>query len=112
MNTQSSPRDISATLLRRSVCVVQVAAVLSDKWGVHSWGWNSSGPTGYGLHAEAHCLQRANRKRVAGSTLYVAARRRRNGRIVTARPCPGCQTLIKDVQRIIYRDENGVWCDM
>jgi deoxycytidylate deaminase len=110
MNTKISPAELATTLLRRSSCAVQVAAVLQDRFGVFAWGWNSSGPTGYGQHAEAHAISRANPHRLMGATLWVAARRRRNGRTVTARPCEECQRIIHEVGRIIYRDGNGIWC--
>jgi deoxycytidylate deaminase len=109
MNLKAHPTDIAATLLTRSVCAVQVAAVLVDAWGVHGWGWNHSGATGFGKHAEAHCMSRANRDRVERSTLYVAAVRKRNGKPVNARPCTQCQRLIKGVKRVVFRDAEGVW---
>jgi deoxycytidylate deaminase len=109
MNTKQHPTEIALALLNRSVCAVQVAAVLEDDYGVYAWGWNSSGPDGYGMHAEAHCLSRANLARVKDSTLYVAARRRRSSRPVTAKPCLNCAELIKNVERVVFRDGNGVW---
>ncbi len=105
----ADPRELAVALLRRSVCSVQVAAVLEDEWGVFAWGWNSSGPTGMGEHAEAHCLRRANRNRLQGATLYVAARRARNGRPVCARPCSACQKVIRDVEAVVWRDGDGLW---
>jgi deoxycytidylate deaminase len=110
MNTNRDPKELVVALLNRSQCAVQVAAVLEDVNGVHAWGWNSSGRDGYGQHAEAHCLSRANPRRLAGSILYVAARRRRNGRVVQSRPCETCQKVIWRVTRVVYRDGNGVWC--
>ena len=112
MRLSGDPREIATTLLRRSTCAVQVGAVIEDGWGVFGWGWNSSGRTGYGMHAEDHALARSNKGRLGGATLYVAARRRRNGKVVTARPCPDCQGLIQNwgIGRVWYRDGNGVWC--
>lgn len=109
MNLKAHPTEIATSLLRRSICAVQVAAVLVDSWGVYSWGWNSSGFTGMGEHAEAHCMSRSNRSRWEGSKLFIAARRKRNGRVVTARPCEECQKIIPKGVRVIYRDGNGVW---
>lgn len=109
MNLKSQdPTDIVLGLLDRSICSVQVAAALVDKWGVFAWGWNSPG-NGFGEHAEAATLRRANPKRLSEATLYVAARRARNGRAVTARPCLTCQNLIRRVGRTIYRDSGGNW---
>ena len=110
MNLKGHPTEIASTLLERSICAVQVAAVLVDNWGIHAWGWNSAGPTGLGEHAEAHCLRRANRKRVKDSILYVAARRKRNNRWVTAKPCPDCQKLIEKYGcAVVWRDDMGMW---
>lgn len=103
------PRELAETLLSRSNCAVQVASVLEDDYGIHSWGWNSSG-NGYGMHAEKHCLMRVNPNRAYESTIYVAARRKRNGHIVTAKPCAECQQLLtKYAIRVFYRDKDGVW---
>lgn len=109
MNLKSHPTEIAATLLSRSICAVQVAAVLVDRFGVFSWGWNSSGPEGLGEHAEAHAFRRANRRRLKGATLYVAAQRKRNKRVVTARPCEGCMSVVKRVGGVVYRDGDGNW---
>lgn len=104
-----NPVEVVTSLLNRSTCAVQVAACVSDPCGIHAWGWNSAGLSGMGEHAEAHCLRRANRGRLLRSVLWVAARRQRNGRPVTARPCLDCQQLIKGVGRVMWRDGGGVW---
>lgn len=109
MNLKAHPTDVAATLLRRSVCSVQVAAVLVDSWGIFAYGWNHAGSDGFGCHAEAHCMSRANRGRLAGATMYVAAVRRRNGKPVNARPCEECRPLIKGVGSVVYRDGAGRW---
>lgn len=108
---KAHPSELAVDLLSRSVCAVQVAAVLQDSWGILSWGWNSMGPDGLGLHAERHCLLRANRKRVRYAILWVAARRKRNGKTVTARPCGDCQRMIAGmgVGIVFYRDGEGKW---
>jgi deoxycytidylate deaminase len=110
MNLKAHPTEIAISLLNRSICAVQVAAVLVDNWGVYSWGWNHSGQSGYGEHAEAHCMRMSNKSRWEGSVLYIAARRKRNRRAVTARPCSECQKIIPKGVRVVYRDGNGVWC--
>lgn len=103
------PKDLAVDLLNRSICSVQVAACLVDKKGaIHAWGWNSQW-SGYGIHAESHCLLRSNRKRWTESTLYIAAKRRKSGNTVTSRPCAECAKLVKKVGRVVYRDGNGVW---
>ena len=109
MNLKSQdPTDVVLGLLDRSICSIQVAACLVDKWGIYSWAWNHAGD-GLGCHAERFVLRRANPKRLSTSTLYVAARRLRNGKTVTARPCLDCQRLIRRVGRTIYRDQAGKW---
>lgn len=104
------PRELAETLLNRSTCSVQVAAVIEDKQGlICGWGWNSSG-TGYGLHAEAHAFLRTNKERLWLSTIYVAAIRKRNGNPVIAKPCVNCQKLLdKYMITVKYRDKDGVW---
>jgi len=103
------PTDLIAGLLPRSTCAVQVAACLVDEFGVYAWGWNSSGSTGMGEHAEAHCFRRANHRRLSESTLYVIAQRLKNGVTVSARPCLECQPLAAKCARTLYRDKDGIW---
>lgn len=102
---------LALDLLHRSTCNVQVASVIADSWGVVSWGWNSAGSTGYGEHAEAAAIRRANRKRLKGATIYVAAQRRKHGGAVMALPCKACQEIIKaaGISLIIYRNGQGEW---
>ena len=101
------PEDLAIDLLGRSICAVQVSAVLADR-SIYSWGWNGV-HTGLGIHAEAHCLSRANRRRISQSTLYTAARRKKSGNVVTAKPCADCQALLRRVKRVVYRDGDGSW---
>lgn len=109
MNTRVDPRELAIALLKRSQCAVQVAAVISDARGVFAWGWNSSGPDGMGQHAEAHAIARANPARLAGSTIYVAARRRKSGRCVLACPCPQCMPLVAACAFVTWRNKDGSW---
>ena len=108
MNLRRDPTELATTLLNRSTCSVMVGAVLVDRWGVFSWGHNNPG-NGYGEHAEQMCMRRANRNRVEGATLYIAAVRRRNGKIITAKPCLVCQRVTRKCQTVVYRDGNGIW---
>jgi len=87
LNKNLDARALAEDLSLRSDCGVQVAAVLSDNYGIFAWGWNSTGPDGMGLHAEKHVLSRANRKRIEGSKLTVFGRRKKSGGVVFARPC-------------------------
>lgn len=102
------PKKVVLRLLKRSKCRVQVAAVLSDKEGVYAWGWNHEG-AGFGEHAEVACLKRANHKRVPKSVMWVAARRKKSGNTVTARPCAACYPLVKQCRYVVYRDKAGTW---
>lgn len=109
MNLKAHPTEIALALLNRSTCSVQVAAVLVDDFGVYAWGWNSAGPDGMGEHAEEHCLRRSNKARWDDSIIYVAARRKRNKRTVTAKPCEKCMSLLKKVGGVMYQDGEGHW---
>lgn len=112
MNVKSQdPRDLVLGLLTRSICAIQVAAILVDNHGAYAWGWNSVGG-GYGLHAEAHCLSRANKRRLSESIMYVAARRARNKKVLTARPCALCEPKVRRVGKVIYRNAAGEWVEM
>ena len=103
------PRKVCEKLLKRSECAVQVAAVLSDKNGIYAWGWNSSGPDGFGEHAEMNCLKRSNYKRIQGATLWVASRRKKSKNSVCSKPCAACFPFVKQALYVIYRDKDGVW---
>ncbi len=111
MNKHLDPKDLVVGLLDRSECAVQVAAVLVDSKGAFSWGWNHAGPDGFGQHAEVHCLRRANMSRIDKATIYVAAQRNRNGKVVLAKPCPDCAKVVKKCKRVIYRDALGDWIE-
>lgn len=104
------PRELATDLLNRSICRVKVAAVIADKAGISGWGWNSAG-AGWGLHAEAHAIGRTNPVRLhSGATIYVASTRKRNGKIVSSKPCADCAYLIgKHGLKVEYRDANGEW---
>ena len=108
MNLKLDPKIVVVSLLDRSVCAVQVASILVDKYGIFSTGWNSSGD-GFGEHAEIHCLSRCNRRRLSHSTMHVAARRRRNGKMVIAKPCSACEWAVRHVKEVVWRDRDGVW---
>lgn len=103
------PREVAEALLTRSICNIQVAAVLADHFGIFSWGVNHAGPDGFGEHAEIHCLSRCNRRRLEHSTMYVAARRMKNGKAVIAKPCPACEHALRYVKEVVWRDSDGEW---
>lgn len=109
MKTNRDPRELTIDLLPRSVCSVRVAAVIADRHGIFSWGWNSVG-AGFGEHAEAAAIRRANKKRLAGATIFVASVRARNEKAVGSRPCEDCQALIdKHGLTAIYRNKHWGW---
>ena len=94
-----------------------MAAVLTDRHGVISWGWNHPGPEGFGTHAEEHALNRANRRRVPGSTITVAGLRRgaarsKARRYVLSRPCEArCLPLLRKagVRTVEFIRADGMW---
>lgn len=104
------PRELAIDLLPRSVCLIKVASVVCDAGGVIiSWGWNHSGPTGMGCHAEDHAIHRANLSRLWYGTIYVAGKYSR-GTLVNAKPCRLCRQLSdKFHMDIEYRDKSGKW---
>lgn len=105
-----NPRELAVDLLPRSNCLIRVASVIADNWGIHSWGWNGPGATGMGEHAEAAAIRRSNRDRLKGSVIYVAGEWRDRGKYVMAKPCLACAALIeKWGLRVVYRDKDGIW---
>jgi pyrimidine deaminase RibD-like protein len=120
LNTNRDPREVAIGLLNRSIAKVQVAAVLSDSRGIFSWGWNYSiGERG--VHAEEHAIARANKKRLAGSKLTVAGRKKKSKSFVYARPCSKprrdaptgapCLELVRkySIGTVEYTTKDGTW---
>lgn len=107
MNTNKIPQDLAIDLLERSICAVQVSAVICDDHGIFAWGWNHVG-SGFGQHAEMHALCRANPRRLLGASIFVAAKRFRNGKIVLARPCVDCMPHLRGMV-VWWRDKKGNW---
>lgn len=110
MYKPDDPRELVLDLIPRSICEVQVAAVIADRHGIFAWGWNSAG-AGLGLHAETHAIQRANKRRLSGATIYVASVRSRNNKTVFSKPCVECQRLLDkwDSLQVVFRDAEGNW---
>jgi deoxycytidylate deaminase len=106
----NDPRQLAIDLLPRSTCSVQVAAVISDRHGIFAWGWNSVG-NGFGEHAEAAAIRRANKKRLKGADIYVASMRNRNKKTICSCPCPECYSLIDNlgIDMVYFRDADGKW---
>ncbi len=113
MNRRLDPKELTVSLvLPRSQCQVRVGAVITDRSGVNfSVGWNNSGRDGLGEHAEAYAIRNANRKRLPGSTIYVAGIRVRNGNFVPSRPCDDCRRLLKKyrIKKAVYITPTGNW---
>jgi deoxycytidylate deaminase len=110
MRKPTSARELAVDILERSKCLVQVGAAIEDRRGIISWGWNSVGFDGMGLHAEAHAILRANKRRLAGATIYIASMRARNNKTVISKPCSDCKRLIdKWNLHVEWRDANGEW---
>lgn len=109
---KGSPKEVAESILSRSTCAVQVGCCISDRSGrLIGWGWNSMGPNGMGIHAEVHAILRSNRRRLEGSTVWVASQRKRNQKVLCSRPCAECRGFIKwaGVATVRWRDNNGRW---
>ena len=110
MTLPSDPRHLAVDLIGRSICSVRVAAVLADRHGIFSWSWNGVG-SGFGEHAEAGAIRRANKRRLMGATIYTAAirQRHRSTVCVTAHPCDACMALLRGygVRNVMYRNKEG-----
>lgn len=108
---KSNPSDLAVDLLNRSVCAVQCASVIFDRYGIFSWGWNSAGSDGLGEHAEASAIRRANRARLAGASIAIAGRRKRNNKIVVAFPCTDCAARLSKVgvRDVWVQSKFGEW---
>ena len=106
----SDPRELAIDLLPRSICSVQVAAVIADSHGIFAWGWNSAG-TGLGEHAEAAAIRRASKRRLKGATIYIASQRRRISKPICSKPCPECWGRVESAhaRKVVWREANGVW---
>lgn len=109
MHIHHSPRQLAQQLVGRSVCRVQMAAVIHDRTGIFAWGWNHMGLDGLGEHAEACAIRRANRKRLPGATITVAGQHARNSKWSISLPCMDCMSLIQSVgiSRIVYHDKTA-----
>lgn len=91
---------------------MKMAAVIHDRRGVVSWGWNSAGRDGMGMHAEEHAVSRANRKRLRGATITVAGMGWERRKLLCSLPCLGrCLPLIRKVgiKRVEYMTRCGEW---
>ncbi|MBM3300507.1 MAG: hypothetical protein FJY85_11170 [Deltaproteobacteria bacterium] len=111
---KTNPKQLVESLLLRSSVNVQVAAVIQERTGrIVSWSWNHSGPDGFGMCAERWAIQRANRKRLRGSTLYVGGRWKKSGNWVDARPCPECSlALDKAGVKVVHSTKEGGWREL
>ncbi len=106
MNKNRLPQDLAIDLLKRSQGLIfQVAAVIADKHGIISWGWNHREGNG-SIHAEIHAMSRANPKRLCNATIYVVCKGRSSTKLHNARPCNNCMLLIKKrgFMKVIYSD--------
>ena len=109
MNLKVCRRELALDLTSRSTCTVRMAAVLSDRSGrIFSYGWNSVWD-GWGLHAEEHAIRRANPRRLEGSRITIAGRRRG---LVRSFPClDRClpRLIRMGIQKIEWLDKDGTW---
>lgn len=111
MQLSDSPLALARALTARSTCAVKVAAVIYDRHGIFSWGWNHMGPDGLGQHAEVHALRRANRTRLKSATIVVVGRRR--GKVVFSFPCATCLSYVKrhGLRHVITEYKSGEICE-
>ena len=111
MNTKLLPSALAIDLTKRSICAVQVAAVVFDTHGIFGWGWNSAGADGMGEHAECHAIRRANRVRLSHCSIAIAGRRKRTGKIISSFPCANCMQRIAaaGIQFVWVESQQGLW---
>ena len=119
MNKSHGPRELAKDILGRSLCLVQMGAVISDNKGrIISWGWNHPYDKGSyetaTIHAEEHAIMRANQGRLLRGkiTITVAGKWGKNGNIACAKPCTGrCMPLAKKygIDIIEYQEKDGTW---
>lgn len=109
MPSFQSPKDAALYYMKRSICTVQVGAVLWDKRGFVSAGWNHSGPSGMGEHAEENCLKRASHKRANGAVMWIAGRYKKSKNPVNSSPCAFCWLLLKPCAYVCYRAKDSTW---
>lgn len=130
MDASQSPRELALQALESSTYRVQVGAVLSKRGEILAVGHNCE-VDGKGVHAEFVAILdviknfhgRKNRRRLYGAHLTVAARRKKSGNIISARPCERfklfaqsistvpCLTLAKlvGIKKIEYTTKDGSW---
>lgn len=109
MDKNKPYKELCQLIAKRSICQVQVGALIYDSKGcIISWGWNHVG-NGFGLCAERHAISRANKSRLVGSTILVHAYRR--GRSVNSFPCVRCYQKIKKskIKFVECNDSNKNW---
>ncbi len=112
MDKNKTPMQLAIDISGRSSCSVRVGSVIVDRKGrLLSWGWNGIGPDGMGMCAECHALIRANRKRLQGSTVFIAGFRNRTGFAVTSKPCYNCEKMLTwaGIRAVHYLTKEGTW---
>ena len=114
MRKDKLPQELVIDLIPRSICNVQVAAVIVDRDDrILGWGWNNDGGySSYGMCAERAAIKRANPKRLKGATIYVGGWRNTSKNFVHAFPCEKCMSMIKKkgISRVIHTTkEAGKW---
>lgn len=102
-------RELCELIAKRSICQIQVGALIYDSHGLVSWGWNHSGHHGFGCHAEHAAITRANRKRLRNSSITVVSIRR--GKFICSFPCPTCfrRIQIAQIKFVECNNHNREW---
>lgn len=110
MNRNKPLIELVTIIAKRSICAVQVGALIYDnKLRVISWGWNHSGISGMGMHAEDHAIRRSNKTRLNNSTIIVLSIRRSH--IINSFPCPNCYSKIvsSGIRYVECNNHNREW---
>jgi deoxycytidylate deaminase len=97
--------QLAKDLSERSIIKIKVGAVIYNKEGIVSWGWNNPGKDGRGEHAECMAV-----RRLVGvypgttSSLSIAVFSSRKGRPNNSRPCARCQEVLRSrgIKNYVY----------
>jgi cytidine deaminase len=102
---RSKAFQLAKDLSERSIIKIKVGAVIYNKEGIISWGWNNPGKDGRGEHAECMAIRRlVGVYPGATSILSIAVFSSRKGRPNTSRPCARCQEVLgaRGIKNYVY----------
>ena len=116
MNTRRPATELALDILSRSTYKIsKMGAAIYDNFGIISWGWNhwhindSNKDIPPTIHAEVHAIERANRRRLKGSSIAIACKMRGEKNIHLALPCEKCmKRIIKaGIKKIIFTNHRS-----